>query len=102
MLVDLPTDVNINRSIGISSEELGQKNTTFENRLKNYFCWDTVFNLIKKVLSDAEIKALEKGEDHAPIQNKINELELRRDFENFYRQMRLKWFFRNEPTPSFK
>ena len=36
-----------------------------------------------------------------PIQNKINEPELRRDFEDFARRMRLKWYFRNEPTPSF-
>ena len=26
---------------------------------------------------------------------------MRRDFENFCRQIRLKWFFRNESTPSF-
>ena len=60
-----------------------------------------MFNLSKKVLSDAEIGVLEKGLDYASIQNKINEPELRRDFENFCRQMRIKWFFRNEPTPSF-
>ena len=85
----------------ISSEELGQQNTTYENRLRGYFCSDTVFNLSEKVLSDAEIKVLEKGLDYTPIQNKINEPELRRDYEDFCRQMRLKWFFRNEPTPSF-
>ena len=60
-----------------------------------------LFSTSRKVLSDAEIKVLEKGLDYVPIQNKINEPELRRDFENFCRQMRLKWFFRNEPTPSF-
>ena len=102
MLADLRTSVDvINRSMEISSEEVDQQNTTYENRLTGYCCLDTVFNLSKKVLSDAEIKVLEKGLDYAPIQNKINEPELRRDFENFCRQMRLKWFFRNEPTPSF-
>ena len=40
-----------------------------------------------------EIKILEKGLDYAPIQNKINEPELRRDFEVFARRMRLKWYF---------
>ena len=39
--------------------------------------------LSKKVLTDIEIKVLEKGLDYAPIQNKINEPELRRDFEEF-------------------
>ena len=53
-----------------------------------YFCLDTVFNLSKKVLSDAEIKVLEKVLHYAPIKNKINEPELR-DFENFCRQMNL-------------
>ena len=69
--------------------------------LQDIFCSDTVFNLSEKVLSDAEIKVLEKGFDYARIQNKINEPELRRDFKYFCRQMRLKCFFRNEPTRSF-
>ena len=62
---------------------------------------DTVVNLSKKVLSDVENKVLEKGLDYALIQSKINEPESKRDFENLCRQMRLKWFFRNELTPSF-
>ena len=45
-----------------------------------------------------EIKILEKGFDYAPIQNKINKPELRKGFEDFARRMRLKWYFRNEPT----
>ena len=48
-----------------------------------------------------EIKILEKGLDYAPIQSKINEPELRRDFEVFSRRMRLKWYFWNEPIPLF-
>ena len=35
------------------------------------------------VLSDSEIKFLKKGLDFAPMQRKINEPELRSDFENF-------------------
>ena len=35
----------------------------------------------KKALSNSEIKVIEKGLDYTPIQNKINESELRRDFE---------------------
>ena len=99
MLVD--TKVDVDKSMEISSEELDPQNTTYENGLTGYFCSDTVLNLRKKVLSDVEVKVLEKGLDYASIQNKINEPELRRDFENFCRQMRLKCLFRNEPTPSF-
>ena len=51
--------------------------------LEGYFCLDTVFNLGRKVLSDTEIRILEKGLDFAPIENKINETELRSDFEKF-------------------
>ena len=52
-----------------------------------YFCSDTAFNLSLKVLTDREINILEKGLDFAPIQNKINQPELRKDFEEFCRRM---------------
>ena len=58
-------------------------------RLVGYFRSDTVFNLSKKVLKDTEIRALEKGLDFAPIQNKIDEPELRTDVEDFCRRMRI-------------
>ena len=54
--------------------------TANENRLTGYCCSDTFFNLSNRVLSDNEIKVLEKGLDFAPIQRKINEPELRSDF----------------------
>ena len=44
-----------------------------------------LFNLNKKGLTEAEIKVLKKGLDCAPIQNKVNEPELRSDFEEFCR-----------------
>ena len=62
----------------------------------------------KKVLTETEIKVLEKGLDFAPIQKTLNEPELRKDFEKFSRTMRCKWHFRNEvsenfsETPSFR
>ena len=69
-------------------EELQRKSPSkaFNNsndHISGYFYSDTVFNLSKKVLTDIEIKVLEKGLDYAPIQDKINEPELRRDFEEF-------------------
>ena len=62
---------------------------------------DTVFNLSRKVLTNTEIKVLEKGFDFASIQRKLNEPELRRDFKDFCRRMWLKWYFRDEPIPFF-
>ena len=51
--------------------------------MKGYFCSDTVFNLSNKVLTEDEIKIIEKGLDFAPIQRKVNEAKFRQDFENF-------------------
>ena len=45
-------------------------NSTETSRLKCYFCSETVFNLSKKVLTEAEIKVREKGLDYAPIKTK--------------------------------
>ena len=58
-------------------------NVTSLGRLKRQFCSKTIFNLSHKVLSDAEIKVLEKGLDFAPIKKKINEPELVEDSEEF-------------------
>ena len=48
------------------------------------------------MLTDGEVKILEKGLDFAPIQRKINEPELKQDFKDFCRSMRLKWYFWDE------
>ena len=69
--------------------------------MQGHFCSDTVFNLSNRVLSEEEIQVLEKGLDFAPIQRKIHEPELRKDFEEFCRRMRTKWNFRNEPSQGF-
>ena len=63
------------------TEVLGTNITeiTSSNRLKGRFCLDTIFNLSHMILSNAEIKILEKSLDFAPIQSKINEPELRKD-----------------------
>ena len=53
------------------------------------------------VLSDNEIRVLEKGLDFAPIQRKINEPKFRSDFGEFRRRVRIKWHFRNELTFDF-
>ena len=45
---------------------------TEQCRLTGNFVSDAVFNLSNKVLSDTEIRTLERGLDFAHIQNKIN------------------------------
>ena len=79
----------------------GHNNSTEISQLKGYFCSETVFNLSKKVLTEAEIKFLEKGLDYVPFQNKVNEPELRSDFQEFCRRMHLKWYFCSDRTADF-
>ena len=95
--------VNILEELQNRTEISGNNITenTSSNRLKEHFCSDTIFNLSHRVLSDAEIKILEKVLDFAPTQRKINGPELRRDFEEFCRRIRIKWNFRTEPTSDF-
>ena len=71
--------------------------TTFKNRLRGYFCSETISHLSHRELTDSEIKFLEKGLGFVQIQHKINEAELRCNFNEFCRRMRLKWHFPDEP-----
>ena len=66
-----------------------------------YFCSETMLKLSKKILTDTEIKILEKGFDFAPVQRKIKEPKLRKDFEGFCRRAKTKRYFWNEPYPDF-
>ena len=59
-------------------------------RITGYFCSDTVINFSNRILTDIEIKVLEKGLDFPPKQRKVNEPELRQDFSEFCRRMRTK------------
>ena len=61
--------------------------------LKGHFCSHTIFNLRHGVLSDAEIKVLEKGLNFAPVQRKINETDLKEDFEEFVAAQELNGIF---------
>ena len=70
-------------------------------RMKGYFCSKTVFHLSRKVLTETEIRVLEKGLGFAPTPTRINESDIKRDFNEFSRKMRCKWYFRNEPTENF-
>ena len=88
---------NINHSLNSKN----QVSVTSKGRLLEYFYSEMVFNLSRKILTDTEIRILEKGLDFAPVQRKINEPEIRSDFEEISKRVRTKWHFRNEPTPDF-
>ena len=63
----------------------------------NYFCLFSLLTLYER----NEIKVLEKGLGFVPTPNIINEEDLRRDFGEFSRKMRCKWYFKDEPSPNF-
>ena len=47
------------------------------------------------------MQVLEKGLDFAPIQKSINESELKKDFEEFSRRLRIRWNFKDHPSEDF-
>ena len=70
-------------------------------KMMSFLCPDTIFDLIKKVLNEIEIKVFSKGLGSVPTPNLINEEFKRRDFGEFSRKMTCKWYFKDESTPSF-
>ena len=110
------TEINIshiNENINdMNNTELGGSITTDEpyinratltdkGRISGLFCSKTVFNLSHKILTEIEIKVLEKGLDFVSVQRTLNDPDLRNDFEEFCRRMRCKWHFRNEVSETF-
>ena len=67
--------------------------------LAHQYADELVINI--NIYRETEIKVLERGLDFAPSQNCINGPELRKDFVEFCRKMRIKWHFRNEITEHF-
>ena len=57
---------------------------------------DSVFNLSKRDLSEAEISLLSKGLKFCPTPKGVDKSQIKNDLEQFGRRLRLKWFFRNE------
>ena len=72
--------LDILEELGNIEEAKEHVNVTSLGRLRGHSCFNTIFNLSHRVMSDAEIKVLEKRLDFAPIQRKISEPELREDF----------------------
>ena len=95
------SDIDLSKQLEFQQIPKIRDSVTEANRLKGYFCFRSVFNLIKKVLTETKISVLEKGLDLAPIQKSLNEPELTKDFEEFSRRMRSKWHFRNELSENF-
>ena len=79
---------NIEENISVTQGEVITR-TDNNGRLQGYFCLDIVFILSHKVLTDLEISVLGKGLGFSPTPTFINEADLRRDFADFARKMKL-------------
>ena len=99
-VIDFNVSINYRN---ISTKGISRTGVTItdEGRLKGNFCSETVFNLSPKVFTETKIKVLERGLDFAPTQKCINEPELCKDFVEFCRKMRMKWYFCNDTTEDF-
>ena len=64
--------------------------------LKIPFLLNPYLVLVKKYNSKQKLKALEKSLCFSPAPSFINEADLQRDFDEFTRKMRCKWYIRNE------
>ena len=71
------------------------------DRLVGHFTSENVFNLSHKILSETEIRVLSKGLQFLPTSFKIDEVDLRKDFNEFSRRMRNKWHLRDNATADF-
>ena len=89
---------DMHKSQGVTAEKSPK---SINRRMKGYFCSKTVFNLSKKVLTETEICILEKGLGFPPATTRVNESDLKRDFNELSQTMRCKWYFRNEPKENF-
>ena len=75
---DKYVDSNCTSCIGIITEgpERIVQKPGKSQRLKGYFCADTVFNLSRTFLTATEIKVLERGLGFVSLPNLINEADL--------------------------
>ena len=69
--------------------------------MRGKFISDNVFNLSTKTFSEAEIKLLSRGLGFVPTPEKIDRWQVKQDLEKFVRNLRLKIYYLDQPTPYF-
>jgi hypothetical protein len=95
-LVPMAESNNAIGSISVSGVQASNN-----DRLVGHFTSENVFNLSHKILSETEIRVLSKGLQFLPTSFKIDEVDLRKDFNEFSRRMRNKWHLRDNATADF-
>ena len=76
--------------------------TQKSGRLRRRFISDNVFNLSNKSSTDHEIKLLSRGLGFVTTPEKIDLWQFKQDLEKFGRNLRLKMYYLDQPTPFFR
>ena len=84
--------MGILQSLGVINDSVFELNSDSTK----FFSFSSVFNLSKKILFKTATKVLEKDLVFTSTSSFIDEADLQRDFDDFVRKMRCKWYFRNE------
>ena len=70
-------------------------------RMEGKFLSQNVFNLSDRVLTENEIKVLDKGLNFVPTPEKSDRLQIKNELEKLGRDIKLRMFYQNDLSPSF-
>ena len=70
-------------------------------RMEGKFLSQNVFNLSDRVLTENEIKVLDKGLNIIPTAEKPDRLQIKNDLEKLGREIKLRILYQNDLSPSF-
>ena len=99
-----PIDLETRKSIGESSNNNSLENNADapnSKRMQGKFVSQNVFNLSDRVLTENEIKVLDKGLNFVPTPEKLDRLQVKIDLEKLGRDIKLRIFYHNHLSPSF-
>ena len=99
-----PIDLEARQSIDETSDNNYPENnveTPNNKRMEGKFVSQNVFNLSDRVLTENEIKVLDKGLSFVPALEKLDRLRVKIDLEKLGRDIKLRMFYQNNLSPSF-
>ena len=103
VLVDIVKGSETNNIGAVENNTYVKSISTTEKsgRLRGRFISDNVINSSNKSFTDHEIKLLSKGLGFVLIPEISNRWQLKQDLEKFGRNLRLKMYYLDQPTPVF-
>ena len=69
--------------------------------MQEKFVSKDVFNLSNRILTENEIRFLDKGLNFVPTHEKFDRYQIKKDLEQLGRDIKLKIYYKTEPTPAF-